>query len=53
MGKLLANGITPSEDGMTIFKNKGKNWEWTLLVDTCNNEILAHQVTLVSGSSKP
>ena len=38
---------------MTIFKNKGKNWEWTLLVDTFNNEILAHQATPVSGSSKP
>ena len=23
---------------MTIFKNKGKNWEWTLLVDTFNND---------------
>ena len=25
---------------MTIFKNKGKNWEWTLLVDSsiCNNQ---------------
>ena len=38
---------------MTIFKNKGKNWEWTLLVDTFNNEILAHQATPVSGSNKP
>ena len=38
---------------MTIFKNKGKNWEWTLLVDTFHNEILAHQATPVSGSNKP
>ena len=38
---------------MTIFKNKGKNWEWTLLVDTFNNEILAHQATPVTGSNKP
>lgn len=28
---------------MTIFKSNGRNWEWTLLVDTFNNEILAHQ----------
>lgn len=38
---------------MTIFKNKGRNWEWTLLVDTFNNEILAHQATPIRGSSKP
>ena len=38
---------------MTIFKNKGKNWEWTLLVDTFNNEILAHQATPITGSNKP
>ena len=38
---------------MTIFKNKGRNWEWTLLVDTFNNEILAHQATPVTGSNKP
>ena len=34
---------------MTVFKNKGKNWEWTLLVDTFNNEILAHQATPIQG----
>ena len=38
---------------MTVFKNKGKNWEWTLLVDTFNNEILAHQATPVQGDTKP
>jgi len=38
---------------MTVFKNKGKNWEWTLLVDTFNNEILAHQATPVQGNTKP
>ncbi len=38
---------------MTEFKNKGKNWEWTLLVDTFNNEILAHQATPIQGSNKP
>ena len=38
---------------MTIFKNNGRSWEWTLLVDTFNNEILAHQSTPIAGSSKP
>ena len=38
---------------MTIFKNNGKNWEWTLLVDTFSNEILAHQATPITGSNKP
>ena len=38
---------------MTIFKNRGRNWEWTLLVDTFNNEILAHQATPITGSNKP
>ena len=38
---------------MTVFKNNGKNWEWTLLVDTFNNEILAHQATPIVGSNKP
>ena len=38
---------------MTVFKNNGKNWEWTLLVDTFNNEILAHQATPIIGSNKP
>lgn len=27
---------------MTIFKSNGRSLEWTLLVDTFNNEILAH-----------
>lgn len=38
---------------MTIFKHKGIPWEGTLLVDTFNNEILAHQATPISGSNKP
>ena len=38
---------------MTVLKNKGKNWEWTLLVDTFDNEILAHKVTPINGSNKP
>lgn len=38
---------------MTIFKHKGIQWEWTLLLDTFNNEILAHQATPIPGSNKP
>ena len=38
---------------MTVIKNKGRNWEWTLLIDTFNNEILAHQATPVQGDTKP
>lgn len=38
---------------MTVFKNKGRNWEWTLLLDTFNDEILAHQATPIIGSSLP
>lgn len=38
---------------MTTFKHKGIQWEWTILLDTFNNEILAHQATSVPGSSKP
>ena len=38
---------------MTMFKNKGVSWEWTILLDTFNNEIIAHQATTVSGSNKP
>jgi len=38
---------------MTIFKHKGIRWEWTLLLDTFNNEILAHQATPIPGNNKP
>lgn len=38
---------------MTVFKNKGRRWEWTILLDTFNNEILAHQATPIVGNSKP
>ena len=38
---------------MTIFKHKGVSWEWTLLLDTFNNEIVAHQATPIPGSNKP
>lgn len=38
---------------MTIFKHKGKQWEWTLLVDTFNNQILAHKATPIRGDTRP
>ncbi len=38
---------------MTVFKNNGRNWEWTILLDTFNNEILAQQATPIQGSNKP
>lgn len=38
---------------MTSFRANGKEWEWTLLLDTFNNEILAHSVTSIKGSNKP
>ena len=38
---------------MTVLKVGKKNWEWTLLLDTFNNEILAHSVTDIQGSNKP
>ena len=38
---------------MTVLKVGKKYWEWTLLLDTFNNEILAHSVTDVRGSNKP
>ena len=50
------NAVRPIQivvSDMTVFKNNGKNWEWTLLVDTFNNEILAHQATPIAGSNKP
>ena len=37
----------------TIVKNKGRNWEWTILLDTFNNEIIAHKATPVTGSNEP
>ncbi len=38
---------------MTMFKVGNRSWEWTILIDTFNNEILAHSVTSVPGSNKP
>ena len=38
---------------MTTFKVGNTRWEWTLLLDTFNNEIIAHSVTADIGSNKP
>ena len=38
---------------MTCFHANGKEWEWTFILDTFNNEILAHSVTSTKGSNKP
>ena len=38
---------------MTVFRAGDTEWEWTILLDTFNNEILAHSVTSVKGSNKP
>ena len=38
---------------MTAFRVGRVEWEWTILLDTFNNEILAHSVTPVKGSNKP
>ena len=38
---------------MTVLHNRGKQYEWTLLIDAFNNEILAHQVSLKPGDSQP
>lgn len=45
------NQIVASD--MTVLKNKGKQWEWTLLVDTFNHEIIAHSVSPIAGDNKP
>ena len=37
----------------SLFKSNRQSWEWTLLVDTFNNEILAHQATPIQGSTQP
>lgn len=38
---------------MTTLKVGTTYWEWTILLDTFNNEILAHCVTSQRGSNKP
>ena len=38
---------------MTTLKVGTTYWEWTILLDTFNNEILAHSVTSQRGSNQP
>lgn len=38
---------------MTVLKSKGQLWEWTLMLDTFNNEIIAHSVSSKAGDSRP
>ena len=38
---------------MTVLKSMGKQWEWTLLPDTFNNEIIAHSVSPIAVDNKP
>ena len=38
---------------MTMLKVGKKYGEWTILLDSFNNEILAHRVTDIRGSNKP
>jgi transposase InsO family protein len=38
---------------MTVLHSRGKQYEWTLLIDAFNNEILAHQVSDRPGDSRP
>jgi transposase InsO family protein len=38
---------------MTVLTNKKGHYEWTLLLDTFNNEIIAHSVSLKAGDTKP
>ena len=38
---------------MTILKTNKGYYEWTLVIDTFNNEIIAHAVSSVRGDNKP
>lgn len=38
---------------MTVIKTENRSWEWTLLVDVFNNEIIAHSMSAVHGSNSP
>ena len=38
---------------MTCIYHKGVRWEWTYILDTYNNEIIASSVTNKRGSSLP
>ena len=38
---------------MTVLRNKGNSWEWTYILDTFNNEIIASSVSSKRGDIKP
>lgn len=38
---------------MTILKTRKGYYEWTLMIDTFNNEIIAHAVSSLHGDNKP
>lgn len=38
---------------MTILRNKGISWEWTYILDTFNNEIIASSISSKRGDIKP
>lgn len=38
---------------MTVLSNNRGPYEWTLLIDTFNNEIIAHSASLKAGDTKP
>ena len=38
---------------MTILRNKGTQWEWTYILDTFNNEIIASSISSKRGDIKP
>ena len=38
---------------MTMLKTKNGYYEWTLIIDTFNNEIIAHAVSSSRGDTKP
>lgn len=38
---------------MTCIRNNGKIYEWTLFIDTFNNEIIAHALSTCRGDPQP
>lgn len=45
--------LTVVASDMTTIHNKYGNWEWTLIIDAFNNEIIAHSYSLKRGDVKP
>ncbi|WP_236262198.1 hypothetical protein [Erysipelothrix anatis] len=38
---------------MTYIRNKGVNYEWTLMIDTFNNEIISSALSRTAGDPNP